>query len=397
MAANRASPRGVLAAKGQLLPTVSAGSMAGIRRFGLYTMDGAGNASTDIRPGEVEPTNLPDYFVGLQSSWEVDISGRLRNQKRAASARLLASMEARQWVVTNLVAEVASAYYELVAFDLELAIIAATVNLQEDALRVVTIQKQNAGANELAVNQFEAQLLNTRALEIEIRQQIIEHENRINFLLGRLPQPISRRSATLEQDLRAHLAAGIPSQLLLNRPDLRQAELELKAAKADVRAARAAFYPSLNIMAGIGFQSYRANLLWQTPESFAFNLLGGLWAPLLNRNGIQARFRGATAYQEEAILQYQKNIVGAFTEVYNELSRFENLRRMYEQKAQEAEVLTRAIGTANELYRTGRANYLEVLLTQQNALDARVDLVDTRKRQYQSLIQVYRSLGGGWR
>ncbi|MFN5070967.1 MAG: TolC family protein [Cyclobacteriaceae bacterium] len=388
---------GVLAARGQLLPNVTGGGTAGIRRFGLYTMDGAGNASTDIRPGEVVPTNLPDYFIGLQSSWEVDISGKLRNQKRAAVARVLASTEARQFVITNLVAEVAAAYYELLAFDLELEIITATVKLQEDALRVVTIQKENAVANELAVNQFEAQLLNTRALEIQTRQFIIENESRINFLLGRFPQPIPRSTATLEQDPRPTFAAGTPVQLLRNRPDLRSAELELLAAKADVRAARAAFYPQLNVLAGVGFQSYRTDLLFQTPESFAFNLLGGLWAPLLNRNAIKARFKGASAYQLEALLNYQRSIVGAYTEVFNELNRYENLNRMYTQKRQEAEVLTRAIATANELYRTGRANYLEVLLTQQNALDARVDLVEARKKQHQSLIQVYRALGGGWR
>jgi outer membrane protein TolC len=208
---------------------------------------------------------------------------------------------------------------------------------------------------------------------------------------------VLRNEAALEPPARPTPAAGIPAQLHRNRPDLRAAELEVAAANADVRAARAAFYPQLNVLAGVGFQSYRTSLLWQTPESFAFNLLGGLWAPLLNRNAIQARFKGASAYQQEALLQYQKNIVAAFTEVYNELNRYENLSRMYLQKQQEAEVLTRAITTANELYRTGRANYLEVLLTQQNALDARVDLVEARKKQYQSLIQLYRSLGGGWR
>ncbi|MFN5171361.1 MAG: TolC family protein [Cyclobacteriaceae bacterium] len=387
----------LIGAKGQLLPVVSAGGMSAIRRFGLYTMDGAGNATTDIRPGETVPTNLPDYFVGLQSSWEVDISGKLRNQKRSAAARVLASEAGRQWVVTNLVAEIATTYYELLALDLELEIITATVELQEDALRVVTIQKENAVANELVVNQFQAQLLNTRALEIETRQFIVESENRINLLLGRFPQPIKRNPAVLEQQIQTFVATGVPAQLLQHRPDLRAAEFELVAAKADLRAARASFFPSLNITAGAGFQAYRTDLLFQTPESIAFSVLGGLWAPLLNRSAIQARFKGANAYQTEALLDYQQNIVVAYTEVFNELSRYANLGRMYAQKEQEAQVLTRAITTAHELYRTGRANYLEVLLTQQNALEARVDLVEARKKQYQSLTRIYRSLGGGWR
>jgi NodT family efflux transporter outer membrane factor (OMF) lipoprotein len=386
----------LVAARGQLLPTASVAGSAAVRRFGLYTMDGAGNAATDIRPGEIVPVNLPDYAAGLQAIWEVDINGRLRNQKRAAIARVLATTEGRHWVITNLVADVAAAYIELLALDAELEVIGSMVKLQEDALNVVTIQKENAVATELAVNQFQAQVLHSRALEIHTRQMIIETENRLNFLLGRLPQPALRRASTLTQPARNDLAAGLPAQLLYNRPDIRQAELELLAARADVRAARAAFFPSLTIVGGVGQQAYRTDLL-QSPQSFAFNVLGGLSAPLINRFAIQARFKGATAAQTEALLQYQKTVVNGYIEVYNELTRYNNLKLMLSQKEQEAAVLTRAVSTAGELYRTGRANYLEVLLTQQAALTARIDLVNARRQLNQSLIQIYRALGGGWR
>jgi len=387
---------GLVAARGQLLPTVFGGGGAAVRRFGLYTMDGAGNAATDIRPGEVVPVNLPDYFLGLQSSWEVDINGRLRNLKRAAIARVLATAAGRQWVITNLVADVALTYFDLLALDAEREVITSMIKLQEDALNVVSIQKQNAVATELAVNQFQAQVLNSRALEIHNRQLIIEAENRINFLLARLPRPVPRNATTLTGATRDTIAAGLPAQLLLNRPDIRQAELDLLAARADVRAARAAFFPSLQIVGGMGQQAYRTDLLLQSPQSFAFNLVSGLAAPLVNRYAVQARFKGASAVQAEAVLHYQKTVLNGYIEVYNELTRYENLKLMFSQKEQEAQVLTQAISTANELYRTGRANYLEVLLIQQNALEARIDLVTTHRQLNQSVVQIYRSLGGGW-
>jgi NodT family efflux transporter outer membrane factor (OMF) lipoprotein len=386
----------VLFAKGLLLPTVQAGGVAAVRRYGLYTMDGAGNATTDIEPGKIVPVNLPDFLVGFQSSWEADITGKLRNRKNAASARLLGSLEVRHWLVSNLVAEVATAYYELLSLDRELEIIWSTIQLQDNALNVVTIQKENGSANELVVNQFSAQVLNTRALEYDVRQAITETENRLNLLLGRLPQPIPRNSASFDARLVDSLMAGVPVALLRNRPDIRQAEWEVIASKADVRAARAAFYPSFNISASVGFQSYAPRLLFSSPESFVFTLVGGLYAPLVNRSAIKAQFNASNAYQTEALHHYHKTTLVAYAEVYNELTRMTNISRALQYKEQEAEALTRAIEVANDLYLRGRATYLEVLMTQQNALNARLDLVVSKKNQFINTIQLYKVLGGGW-
>ena len=140
--------------KGTLLPTVGGGGAAAIRRYGLYTMDGAGNSTTEILPNQIVPANLPDYFVGLQTAWEADVWGKLRNRKKASMARYLASVEGKNWLVTNLVTEVATAYYELLALDHELEIIKETISLQENALSLVTVQKEAAAANELAVSNF---------------------------------------------------------------------------------------------------------------------------------------------------------------------------------------------------------------------------------------------------
>ncbi|HEX5669126.1 MAG TPA: TolC family protein, partial [Chitinophagaceae bacterium] len=174
-------------ARAPLYPQVNAAAVPSIRKFGLYTMDGAGNIVTDMEPGKLIPVDLPDYYLGLQASWEVDLWGKLKNKKKAALSRFLASIEGQRLLQTNLIAETAAAYYELLAADEELKLLDQTILIQEQALEVARIQKQAAVVNELAVQQFEAQLLNMKSLRYEVIQQIIGSETRINLLAGRSP------------------------------------------------------------------------------------------------------------------------------------------------------------------------------------------------------------------
>ncbi len=382
--------------KGALLPKVEVGARAALWRYGLYTQEGAGNSTTPIYEGRNVPTNLPDYLVGFQSSWEADISGKLRNKKRAAFARYLASKEGRNWLITNLVADIALTYYELQALDNELEIIEESIALQENAVSVVTIQKQAALSNELAVQQFTAQLLNTRALAIQVKQHILQAESKINFLLARPAQPIIRQKEIQAHSIPTKLNVGQPSELLSNRPDIRQLELELTAAKADLRVARAAFYPSFTINGSLGLQAFNPYLLFTTPESFAFTLAGGLSAPFINRSNIKANFKAATAYQVELLYQYQKTILNGYFEVFIELNNINNLQKIFELRSNEVNIFSQSIETSNELFRTGRATYLEVLLTQQNALNAKLSFIDVQKHQLFSRVNIYKSLGGGW-
>ena len=387
----------VLLSNGVLKPRVDATVTSALRRYGLYTMDGAGNSSTFMLPGKIVPTNLPDYFIGFQSSWEADIWGKLKNRKRAALSRYLATTEGRNLVITNLVSEIAQAYFELQAVDQTIRIIDETIAIQQRAFEIVKAKKEAAVLNELAVKQFEAQLINLRALRTEVLQQIIETENRINFLAGRYPQKVSRDTLYYKNDLPVTLQAGIPSALLENRPDIRQAGLQLIAAKADVAAAKAAFYPSLNITASLGYQAFRPNLLFTTPESVAFTLIGNMVAPLINKAAIKAAFNTANAQQREAMYQYNKTVVNAFREVQTEMIRTKNLQQVYDLKINETNSLSESVGIAEELFRTGRATYLEVLYAQQNTLKAKLELMETKKRQLLSAVHFYKALGGGWR
>ncbi|PZR35937.1 MAG: RND transporter [Azospira oryzae] len=384
-------------AKGTILPTVHGGATAAVRRFGLYTMDGAGNSTTEIEPGLIVPTNLPDYLVGLQTSWEADVWGKLRNRKKAAAARYLSSIEGKNWLTTTIVAEVASSYYRLLALDRELSMIRENITLQSNAVEIVKLQKEAGATNELAVQQFQAQLLNTRGLEMEVRQQVIEEESHINYLLGRFTQFIPRYKELFQQQVPLPLQAGKPVDVLQSRPDVKQAELEMLASRADVKSAKAAFYPSLVINGGIGLQAFKTEVLFTTPESFIFSLIGSLSTPLLNRSAIRAEFKAANARQVESIYNYQQRIIQGYNEVYNELNSITNLQQIYTIKNEEVEVLYKSIETSTELFKTGRATYLEVLLAQQKALYTQLDLVEVRRKQLQASVNVYKAMGGGWK
>ncbi len=383
-------------AKGILLPSLSGGISAAQRRFGLYTMDGAGNASTDIRPNQIVPEHLPDYIAGFNASWEVDVWGKLRNNKKAAIARFSGSLEGKNAIQTSLIAEVASTYFELLALDNELDIIRETIILQQAALEVIKVKKEAGVFNELPVKQFEGQVSNSQAFEYKILQQITITENKLNFLSGQFPKTILRDKSKFNSLDTNKINLGIPSQLLKNRPDIRQAELELFASKFDVKAAKAAFYPSFNITGNIGFQAFNSALLFQSPESLAYTILGNLTAPLLNRSGIKAKFISAKANQTDALLNYQRIILNSYIEVANELSNQENLKKLYELKNKEVVSYTQSTEIANDLFKSGRATYLEVLMTQRTALDSKIELINTRKLQHQATINLYKALGGGW-
>ena len=171
----------------------------------------------------------------------------------------------------------------------------------------------------------------------------------------------------------------------------------MAAAKADLDAARALFYPSLQIGAALGVQAFRPDLLVTSAQSAAYNLLGGLAAPLVNKKGIRAAFNFADAYQKEAFIHYQQSILSAYVEAYNQITNLRNLDEQFTLKSEQSAAISSAVDISNELFRTGRANYLEVLAAQQNALDTRFELVEVRLRQWQSAINLYRALGGGWR
>ncbi len=388
---------GVRFANGEFFPKLSGNASAGTTKYARYTEAYAGNSTTEYEAGKTVPNPVQDYSLGLTATWEIDIWGKLRNQRKAAVANYLASMEGKNFVVSNLVSDIAIAYYELIASDNELEILRQTIQKQQEALDVVKLQKETGRANELAVQQFQAQLLNSQAMEKETLQQITETENKINFLLGRFPQTIERKKEILFQEIPRQISSGIPSQLLSHRPDIREAQFQVVASKFDLKAAKAAFFPNINIAAALGFQSFNSQFLFNTPESIGYSVSGGLVAPLVNMNALRAQFNTAKANQLTAMYNYQKTILNGYVEVVNELSNIQNLQQINSIKNQQNEVLAASAETSAELYKTAKASYLEVLIAQQNSLQAKLELINTNKRQRIATVNIYKALGGGWR
>ncbi|WP_436486570.1 TolC family protein [Chitinophaga sp. ARDCPP14] len=383
--------------QGALLPTVTARAGVGVEKVGRYTSQGAGDASTEITPGKEMPDPLTDLSIGAYANWEVDIWKKLHNAKKAAVTRYLSTVEGKNFVLTNLVAEVANSYYELLALDNQLLIVKQNIELQKNALEIVKVQKEATRVTELAVQKFQAEVLKSQSLEFDILQNIKETENKINFLLGRYPQEITRDKGNFLSAVPPAVSSGIPSQLLANRPDIKKAELELAAAKLDVKIARAEFYPSLGISAGAGFQAFKPSYLFKMPESLLYSLAGDLAGPLINRNAIKAEFSNANARQLQAIYNYERTILNAYFEVSNQLSSISNLEKSYDLKSKQVDALTRSIDISNDLFKSARADYLEVLMTQRDALESKLDLIETKKQQLNAVINVYRDLGGGWK
>lgn len=387
---------GVLESSGALFPKLAFGSSAALRRFGLYTMDGAGNASTEILPGKIVPTNLPDFYLGPVVGWEVDVWGKLSNNKKADVARYMASVEAVHYFTTMLVAEIATNYALLKALHRELTIVRQMLAMQNQAVEIIIAQKEAGQANELALQQFKGQVLESRGMELEISQQILETEYQLNYLMGSynasIPNgPSERVSINFEL-----LGITSPAQLLSARPDIKEAEFDLQATNFDLTSAKRAFLPSFNFIGNFGWQAFSGAFLFATPASIAYTALLGMAAPALNLSALKAQFVNANARQLHALYRYHDTIMNAYREVANEYTKSQNLAQLNAVKAEQAQLLLSSVSTSTELYKTGRATYLEVLLAQQNALNAQLETVSVEMQQSITHINLYRALGGGW-
>lgn len=392
---------GIRAVQGNNLPDLSAFFGVSGRRFGRYTIDGVGNFDTNFSPNLTEkqriPTGiLPDVNGGVLSNWEIDIWKKLENQRKAAMLRFGQGEQGQNLLKTAIVSEIANAYYDLVVFDNELAIIDESVQLQQRAVEIINSMKDVGESNSLAIELSSAQVLDAQALRIEIEQNIIEIENKINFLLGRYPQPIPRQKLSDMPKVLSGLLAGSPIQLLANRPDIKAAELGLLAADADLHVARVAFYPSVNLGISVGLQSFRV-LQFLSPTAFALNAIGMGVMPLLNQRQLQANLLATKADQQAAYLEYQEKVLLAFNEVNMYMRKLENINKILDIKTEEVELLRRSVNTSSELFKYGQATYLEVITAQRTALAAQIDFLNVRRNQYRNTILLYRSLGGGWK
>ena len=386
--------------RGLRMPTVGGVVQPSLRRFGKYTMDGVGNFdtkfSTNITREQIIPENLPDLMIGVQSSWEWDIWGKLAKRKKASALRYLATESGQQWLITSLVAEVASAYGQLIALDKEMDILKANIDIQRKAFELVKVQKEAGVVNESAVQQLEAQLLNSRAQEGDVLQQITVLENQLRYYLNKPGALIKRSPFPFQCSMDSSLFAQVQIDQLERRPDIRQAKLNLSAAFESKESAALALKPSIVLSGVLGVQGFQPAYLFQLPASMAYQLLGGITAPWLNRSAITADIIRSDAQWKAKDLAYQNALIQGYLEWDTQVKSLGYLQRQSQLKEREVLLTKGAINTVGTLFLTANASYLEVLTAQQSALRSELDLLEISRKRWTHAIQLYRVLGGGW-
>jgi multidrug efflux system outer membrane protein len=384
----------VLSRSGAYLPFISVASGVGLTRYSRFSEEGAGILDDVYLPGKHFTNPSGNYLAGLNLTWQLDIYRQLRNARDAAGQRYVAAAERRNYFVTTLVAEIAENFYRLMSLDKRLENLDQIIELQQQSLKIAKLRVEAARDTQLGVQRFAADLQRNYSEKLIINQSIIQGENRINFLVNRYPQRIERDSAGF-YDLDIHpLSIGLPSQLIQNRPDIRQAERELAGAGLDVKVARVNFFPQLVINGGVGLESLLINHLFE-PQAVIGDIAGGLVAPLINRRSIRAQYLTANARQLQAIYNYQRVILDAFTQVINRVTMVENYSKSIEIKKQQLKTLEDAVQFADGLYQNARIEYIDVLFVQRDLRDARVALIDTKTEQLSAIVNTYQALGGG--
>lgn len=387
----------ILSRRGAYLPFITGGFTGGFDRVSRYTPLGAAEDQLTYprSGGRNFPDPNPNTMLSANLLWRIDIWRELRNARDAAIQRYCEAVEARNYFVTRLVAEIASSYYELSSLDKQLVYLEQTIQLQQQSLEVAKAQKEAARGTELAVQRFVAEVRKNESERLIVKQQIIEVENRINFLAGRFPQPVDRQVWDfIELDSRL-LSVGVPAQLLQNRRDIRAAEREVAASGLDVLVAKARFYPRLDITASVGFEAFNPRYLFD-PGAFIAGAAGEFIAPLINKKAIRADYMNANARQLQAIYDYQRTVLNAFTEVINRMAKVENYRQSVEIKLEQVKALETSVDVASSLFQSARAEYMDVLFSQRDLLEARRVLIDTKQQQLSAIVNAYQALGGGY-
>lgn len=335
------------------------------------------------------------YQLPAVADWEIDLFGKLLNAKRGAKAALLQSDAYRQAVRSQLIANIANLYYTLLMLDEQLAVTEETAAKWRENVVTMKAMKEGGMVNEAAVAQSEANSFMVEASLPELRRQIRETENALSVILAEAPHRIERGSL-FDQPIPERLSAGIPIQLLSNRPDVKAAEMNLAGAYYTTNAARSAFYPQINLTGTVGWTN-NAGAQIVNPGKLIASAVGALTQPLFNRGANIARLKIAKAQQEEALLNFQQSLLNAGAEVSNALYQFETADQKSIERDKQVESLEKAVFFTRELLREGTANYtyLEVLTAEQSLLSARLSLIADDFDRLQSVVNLYQALGGG--
>ena len=341
----------------------------------------------------LQDRSTDQYQLTANLSWEADIWGKIRSNKRATGASYLQTVAAKQAVQTQLIANIAKTYFQLMTLDAQLQLVDSTLTNRSESVEVIKALKEAGNVTEVGVKQTEAQLYTTQLIKEDLKNSIVILENAFNILLGEGPKNVTR--STLDaQSISADVRTGIPAMLLRKRPDVIAAEYNLISNFEMTNVARSEFYPSLKITATGGLQSIDLKE-WFNANSLFANVVTGLTQPLFNKRQIRTRFEVAKANQEKSFLEFQQTLLVAGREVSDAMQDYTNETTKLEIRKKQVASLKSAAGFSDELLEYGLVNYLEVLTAKDQALSTELNLIDNQYSQYNAIITLYRALGGG--
>ncbi|OCK44528.1 hypothetical protein BA195_06990 [Tenacibaculum soleae] len=328
-------------------------------------------------------------------SWEADIWGKIRSNKRASQAAYLQSVAGHQLVKTQLISSIANTYYNLLALDEQLKITKQTIATRESGVTTIKALKDAGQVTQVAVDQNIAQYNSAKTLQVDIESAIFKTENTLSILLGKTPQNFKRGTLDL-QKIEQEIVLGVPSKLLSNRPDVMAAEFGLIQSFELSNVAKSNLYPSLTLTAAGGFQSLDIDDLFSSNSLFT-NIIGGLTQPIFNKRKLKTQKEVALSQQEQSLLQFKKTLLIAGSEVSNALFSYESEVRKFEFRKNEVEALRKAENNSEILLKNGYANYLDLLTARQSVLSAELNIIDSKLQQLISIVDLYEALGGGWK
>lgn len=371
----------------------------GITRANQFPMMGAGAQAFSERNPKISSA-FPAYQtnvgeVDLSVIWNLDFWGKYRRETEAARANLFASEWGRRAVLTSVVSSVASSYFQLRELDLALQISKSTLASRQDSLRLTNVLAKNGSASALDVRQSEELVYSAAETIPDLERQIAQQENALSILLGENPGGIPRGSALTEQANPPTVPAGLPSELLERRPDIREAEETLIAANAEIGVAKAAYFPDISLTGTAGFESYSLTKLFNA-SSGLWNTAGTLTQPVFEAGSLHAGTRLAEAQKQQMLLTYKQTIQDAFRQVSDSLVAYQKDREFRQQQELLTSAAQEADRLSNALYQHGGASYLQVLTSETNYFAAELNLAQAQLNERLSLVQLYNALGGGW-
>ena len=341
--------------------------------------------------------HIEDYSVTGGLSWEADIWRKIANQRNAAGATFMQSAEVKKAVQTRLVSNIAQSFYRLIMLDTQLEIAKKNLSLNDSTLTIIRLQFDAGQVTSLAIQQAEAQQLVAAGLVPQLEQRIALEENALSILTGAFPKTIARIGTLNTINVQDQIGAGIPSTMLSLRPDVKSAELELVKANAKVGIAKASLYPSLVITANGGLNSFKASNWFNIPGSLFGVVAGGITQPVFQRKQLRTQYEVALVDREKSVIQFRSSVLTAVGEVSDELVKIEKLKQQYTIADKRVKTVQSGLSNANMLFKSGMANYLEVINAQSNALQSELDLATVKTAQLNAVVELYRALGGGWK